>query len=217
MKPAINRYVAIVGSRTAPEIVLEYMIRLGRTYTDLGIGVSSGDAYDCDKAGWYGAQQSRNFSNALPRIYLNKSRRNGIPIEQLPGFIDARTLVEHRDMATAMALAARGSFHGLNEFGRDLHIRNVYQIHGEDLLTPVMACILWAEPDGPNRVKGGTNTAFQIAKKAEIPLIVNLYHQEGIEWAKAFLKVHERDYPYIDIDWKQIHKWDDPRLTDFED
>lgn len=212
-----NRYVAIVGSRTTPEIVLEYMIRLGRTYTDMGIGVSSGDAYDADRAGWIGARQSRNFTEALPRIYLNKSYRNGIPISQLPGFIDARELHEYRHHATAMALAARGSFNGLNQFGIELHTRNVYQIWGDKLDNKVEACILWAEPNGPHKVKGGTNTAFQIAKKAEIPLIVNLYHQEGIEWAKAFLKENERDYPYDDIDWREIHKWDDPRLNDFEE
>lgn len=212
-----QEFVAIVGSRTAPEVVLEYMIRLGRTYTDMGIGISSGDAFDCDRAGWYGARQSRRFSEVLPRIFINKSHRNGIPIRQLPEFIDARELVEYRDMATAMALDARGSFYGLNDHGRDLHIRNVYQIHDGDLMNRVTACIFWAEPDGPNKVKGGTNTAFQIAKKGGVPLIVNLYYQEGIEWAKAFLAENEQDYPYDEIDWKQIHKWDDPRLTDFEE
>lgn len=212
-----EQYVAIVGSRTAPEVVLEYMIRLGRTYTDMGIGVSSGDAFDCDRAGWYGARQSRRFSEVPPRIFLNKSHRNGVPINQLHGFIDARELHAHRHMAEAMALDARGSWNGLNEFGKDLHIRNVYQIHGGYLDNRVIACILWAEPNGRDKVRGGTNTAFQIAKKAGIPLIVNLYHQDGIEWAKKFLAENEQSYPYDDIDWRQIHKWDDPRLNDFEE
>lgn len=213
----MGRYVAIVGSRSTPEIVLEYMIRLGRTYTDMGIGVSSGDAYDADRAGWYGAKQSKRFDEIGARIYLNKSYRDGVPISQLRGFIDARELHEYRHHATAMALAARGSFAGLNKFGIELHTRNVYQIHGDKLDSLVEACIFWAEPVGRDKVKGGTNTAFQIAKKGNVPLIVNLYYQEGIEWAKAFLAEHEQDYPYEEIDWTKIHKYDDPRLLNFEE
>jgi len=212
-----RRYVAIVGSRTTPEVVLEYMIRLGRTYTDLGIGISSGDAYDADRAGWYGAKQSKRFKEVGARIYVNKAFREGVPIEEMHGFIDARELHEYRHHATSMALDARGSFAGLNKFGIELHTRNVYQIHGDKLDNIVMAFILWAEPNGRDKVKGGTNTAFQTAKKAEVPLIVNLYHQEGIEWAKDFLAKHEQDYPYEEIDWRKIHKYDDPRLLDFEE
>lgn len=213
----LKGYAAIVGSRTTPEIVLEYMIRLGRTLTDMGYAVSSGDAYDADRAGWYGAIQAERFNEVGCRIFLNKEYRNGKHISTFPGFIDARKFDDVRPMAEAIALKARGTFAGLNKWGIELHTRNVYQILGRSLKERVDYCILWAEPTGKDRVSGGTNTAYQIAKTVEVPTIINLYSKEGIEWAKAFLAENERDYPYMPIDWYEIHKPDDPRLKDFEE
>lgn len=193
------------------------MIRLGRTYTDMGIGVSSGDAYGSDRAGWYGAQQSLLYSAVGARIYLDKNGRNGRDVYKTPFFYNARDHEQYKTVATTMALNARGSFAGLWPSGVDLHVRNVYQIHGIELDNTVVACIFYAEPTGKDKCKGGTNTAFQLAKTANVPTIVNLYTQEGLDWAKAFLAEHEMDYPYLEIDWHQIHDPTDPRLTEFEE
>lgn len=213
----MSEYVAIVGSRNTPEIVLELMIRLGRTYTDLGVGVSSGDAYDSDRAGWYGACQSRRFSEVGCRIFLNKQYREGTHISKFPGFIDAREHVTYWDHAKSMAFAARGNFNGLNDWGIELHTRNVYQVYGVNLDEIVIACIFYAKPKSRDTVSGGTNTAYQLAKQAKVPVIINLATPHGIDWAKTFLAKHELDYPYDPIDWTKIHKHDDPRLLDFEE
>lgn len=47
---------------------------------------------------------------------------------------------------------------------RDLHTRNVFQVLGDDLKTPSEFVLYWAESNGRNAVKGGTNTAFQVAR-----------------------------------------------------
>lgn len=213
----LKGYAAIVGSRNTPEIILEYLIRIGRTLTDMGYAISSGDAYDADRAGWYGALQAKRFREVGCRIFVNKSYRNGYPIGSFTGFIDSRQFTGVQPMAEAIALKARGTFAGLNKWGIELHTRNVYQILGSTLEERVEYCILYAPTVGKDRVSGGTNTAFQIAKTTGVPTIINLYTEEGLEWAKAFLAEHEQDYPYRDIDWYEIHKPDDPRLKDFEE
>ena len=62
---------------------------------------------------------------------------------------------------------------------KGLHRRNVNQILGFDLNNPVKFLICWAKPKGTDglTVKGGTNTAVQLAHQhgAEI---FNLYYPE---------------------------------------
>lgn len=210
-------YIAGVGSREVPESVLEVMIRLGRTYTDLGYQMSSGDAWDSDRAFVYGAQQSRRYSEVGARVFLCKDGVNGRWIEENPFYYNA----QHFDAsiitaARAMACTARDGFGGLNEFGISLHARNVYQIHGANLDAPVCGIWFYAEPDGRTKVKGGTNTAFQLAKMANVPLIKNLYFKETIDEALAWLAEHELPYAYDETDWYAIHKPSDPRLTEFD-
>lgn len=209
--------VAGVGSRTVPEWALELMIRLGRTYTDLGYQMSSGDAWDSDRAFLYGAAQSNRYQEIGARVFLHKDGANGRWVKDNPFYYDASLAdPDVVGTATSLALMARGSFYGLGQDGIQLHVRNVYQIHGIDLTELVSAIYFYAEPKGTTRVAGGTNTALQLAMKAEVPIIKNLYHQSVVDEIEAWLAIHELDYPYIDIDWHQIHKPTDPRLLEFE-
>lgn len=207
-----NTYVAIVGSRETPTDELELMIRLGRTCTDIGLVISSGDAYGADRAGWWGAKQSEVYGNVGSRIYLTESWKNRQRANQL-GFLIAEDYPEKWIIARALAETARGSFKGLNEYGIGLHTRNVFQITGHTLEEPVKLMFFYAKPNNDGtKVSGGTNSAFQIAKKAEIEKIINLATPEGLEYVNKFLEHYEKDYPYVDIDWRQILKHDDPRL-----
>jgi hypothetical protein len=210
-------WVAGVGSREVPESILEIMIRLGRTYTDLGFQMSSGDAWDSDRAFLYGAKQSRRYSEVGARVYLNKDGVNRRYVEENPFYIDASKF-DSTTQATARSMAcyARDGFGGLNEFGIQLHTRNVYQIHGESLTDTISAIWFYAEPDGRNKVSGGTNTAFQLAKIAKVPLIENLYYADTVERALKWLDENEQPYPYDDIHWHEIHKPNDPRLSEFD-
>ncbi|QBJ02806.1 DprA-like DNA recombination-mediator protein [Pseudomonas phage Psa21] len=210
--------VAGVGSRTVPEWALELMIRLGRTYTDLGYQMSSGDAWDSDRAFLYGAAQSKRYQEIGAKVYLHKDGTNGRWIKDNPFYYDA-SLFDTTVATTArsMAILARGSTWGLNETGLALHTRNVYQIHGINLDELVKAIYFYAEPLGKTKVSGGTNTALQLAVKAGVPIVKNLYYQETVDEITKWLEENELDYPYIDIDWHQIHKPNDPRLQEFEE
>jgi len=213
----IKGYIAGVGSREVPEWALELMIRLGRTYTDLGYQMSSGDAWDSDRAFLYGAAQSKRYQEIGARVFLHKDGTNGRWVKDNPFYYDA-SLFDANTQTTALNLAtlARGGLWGLNPGGVQLHTRNVYQIHGADLASLVSAIYFYAEPNGKSKVHGGTNTALQLAKKANVPIIKNLYDAKVVEEVEAWLEEHELDYPYIDIDWHQIHKPTDPRLKEFE-
>lgn len=209
--------MAGVGSRTVPEWALELMIRIGRTYTDLGYQMSSGDAWDSDRAFLYGAAQSRRYQEIGARVFLARDGDNGRWVKDNPFYYNAELATpEAATTARSLALMARGSFYNLGEKGIKLHVRNVYQIHGIDLTELVSALYCYAEPNGKKAVKGGTNTALQLAKKAGVPIIHNLYFQETVDIVLEWLAENELDYPYIEIDWYQIHRPDDPRLTEFE-
>lgn len=189
---------------------------IGRSLTDLGISVSSGDAYDSDRAGWYGAIQSPRYDEVGARIYLTgNSRKTKERIANNKFFIQAEDFTETWTTAESMACLARGGFGGLNEFGRALHTRNVYQIHGHDLNTLVEAIIYYAVPVGKReneKVDGGTNTALRLAVDANVPIRKNLYFQDDYEWCEKWLKENDKGYPYREVDWHEIHHPDDPRL-----
>ena len=69
----------------------------------------------------------------------------------------------------------------LSKGAKALHTRNVYQVLGKDLKSPSTFLLCWAPPT-PDGVKGGTNTAVQLAKKhgAEV---INIFGYEYYEFA----------------------------------
>jgi hypothetical protein len=186
-----RRFVAIIGSREAPVDVISLLEATGQCLCDLGIAVSSGDADGCDKAGVRGAMRSSSWPLVGARVFLPSHKvtyPNGFTryadnyiyydASQFPNIEEAR----------AMAFRARGSFHGLYEKGIALHSRNSYQILLDDLKTPVASVVFYAQPVGKKGlVSGGTNTAVQIARLHNIPLI-NLATDEGMVKIQKFLE-----------------------------
>lgn len=187
-----RRFVAMVGSRRAPQPVLDLMGLTAEVLCDNGVAITSGDADGCDLASYEGARRSPSFELVGARIFLpwngvkyQSDRPQRWADDQV--FFDASKFANH-DQAEALALEARGSFNGLGRGGIALQSRNPYQILLDDLNYPVASCIFWAEEIGKKgNVKGGTNTAVQIARKFNVPRI-NLYTDEGMEKIHAFLK-----------------------------
>jgi hypothetical protein len=79
---------------------------------------------------------------------------------------------------------------------RLLHARNVMQIWGEDLKTPVEFVLCYAPLDQAGQPKGGTRTAILIAKAAGIP-VFNLAYSPGLEELSSQLAKHELDESMI--------------------
>lgn len=212
-------WLAGVGSRHCPEHILELFIRLARTKTDQGWAWSSGDAYDVDRAVWYGAQQSEQYFTVGARIYLAQDGNNRRYVRDMPFFFDATTFTDTYMAARGMACAARGGWGGCDEWGMKQHTRNAMQIHGHTLVETVDELWYYGIPVGrPENefVKGGTNTALQLAKMAGVKVRKNLYFPEVQAEVEAYLQAFESPEPYEPIDWKQIHDPRDKRITDFE-
>lgn len=186
-----RRFVAIIGSREPEAGILPILEDVGEALCDSNIAVTSGDADGCDKAGVRGAMRSSSWGLTGARVYLpwNGMRYKDETVRWTDGqvYFDATRFENYAD-AQELALQARGSWEGLGRGGIAMHSRNPYQVLLDDLKSPVGSVIFWAKPVGKKgNVRGGTNTAVQIAITRKIPLI-NLATDEGMEKILAYLK-----------------------------
>lgn len=186
-----------VGSRETPDPVLSLMRRTGKALCDLGYRGRSGCAPGADTAFWQGAQESARydevgFDNFLPNAWMfKKPEFGGIVPDPSRNIYDATTFHDTYERAKELAFAARGSFEGLGKGGIELHCRNAYQVLGPTLDVPSRAVLCWAQPVGrQGKVRGGTNTAVQIALSRGIE-VINLYKDDALRRIEAFLHDHE--------------------------
>jgi len=182
------------------------MARIGRTFTDRGWRLSSGDAIGADYAFYVGARLSPGFDQAIPRIYLSRNGYGGRREETARGFINAQRFDTYAQ-ARKIAEDARGGFYNLSEFGIELHTRNVFQIMGHSLTDPVSAVYFYAKPrpKNPEKVQGGTSTAIEIAKHCGIVKRYNLFYETVQAAALGWLANNESPSPYPDDLLDMIH------------
>lgn len=199
----MSDYFACVGSRNTPLDVLKVMIRLGKTLTDLGYTITSGDAYGADRAFYYGAKQSKYFKQNGAKIYVIHDGFLGRSTDD-DVFIDVRKFKDMKETYQKLAQEARGTLKGLNEKGIALHSRNVLQILGPTLEDKADGIFFYAQTVGKNKVKGGTNTAYQLAKSNQVGIIKNLYLEDDLNWCLDWLKENETTGISAEIDWSQI-------------
>lgn len=183
--------MTVIGSREAPDDAISLIELCGEVFCDSGIAIASGDADGCDKAGVRGAMRSASWPLVGARVYLPW---NGIEYpDGLKRWADNRVYFDASKFpnymqAQQIAMAARGSFEGLKRGGIALHTRNAYQVLLDDLATPTAGVLCWAKPVGKKgNVKGGTNTAVQIALTHQVP-VINLATDEGMERALRYLE-----------------------------
>lgn len=174
-----NDFIALVGTREGlSEEQLEAFRTIGELVVDKGYGISSGDAVGSDRAFWEGARNSIKYKDLKHRIYLVDflgNRTNRIKLDEA-NFIDASKLpLQSEVVAICNKVINHYSF--VKPFVKRLFERNVNQILGDDLKTPVKALIYYSEPFSITNetVKGGTNVALQIAKHYNIEYRLNLF------------------------------------------
>lgn len=165
----VSRYYTIVGHREIPDDVWELLFRIARINAVNNMVMRSGSADGADMAGEVGALSVGGEIEAyIPWKHFNKvpDDSNHIVATNLPNFKQARELA--KDIHPAWENCSKSS--------KLLHSRNIYQILGQDLMTPSEFVILYAKPEG-NGVAGGTNTAYRLAKRFDIPCY-NIYNEE---------------------------------------
>lgn len=186
------KYYTGVGSRETPEHILKFIEQVAYWLAGRGYTGRSGSAAGADSA----FEQGFNHYEIVNGISDYVSFEAYLPWK---GFSDinedsihiiAPSLPNYNE-AVEIASTIHPAWNRLGRGAKALHTRNVYQVLGLDLKTP--SCVLFCyAPTTKNKqgivtgVKGGTNTAVQLAMKYNIP-IYNFYLQEDIKKVKTMM------------------------------
>ena len=186
----VKAYTA-VGSRETPHAILVLMRRIGYRMAQLGYVGRSGGADGADSAFYEGyitaKQNGSNRGNF--EVYLPWEGFNGLALGT-DEVINSKRKANYQD-AMEIASQIHPAWHRCTDGAKALHTRNVYQFWGPDLESPSRVLICWA-PLGQyeGTVKGGTNTAVQMARKAGTP-VYNLILKEDKEKLLKLLKMEK--------------------------
>ena len=168
-----------VGSRQTPPDVLVKMRSIARILAIHGFTLRSGKADGADTAFELGCDDV----NGKKEIWVPWKGFNHAKGEQfLP-------LDEHYEIASQVHPA----WPHLTKGPRSLHARNVGQVLGQDLHTPVLFVLCWTQ-DGARTVQevtrktGGTGMAIKIAAMNGVP-VINMYHPDYMQDLKRLIKV----------------------------
>lgn len=180
-----------VGSRETPRRVLLLMERMAYCLALKGLNLRTGGAPGADLAFEAGAARGRGFIEVfIPWPSFGKESKNHK--KYFMPFTNARTTV----MAERLAKSVVPHWDNLKQGARKLHSRNTFQVLGRTLNDPSDFCIGYAKVLKKDQYKGGTNTAFQLARKSGVQLI-NLAEKKDMA---KFMKILERYENELGID-----------------
>ena len=159
----IEKYMpyAGIGSRQTPPEVLSYMERMGSRLNHLGFTLRSGGANGADSA--FEINVGPNKEIFLPWDGFNDRNTvyKGLTVPFSGASADLYLLAE------SIARENHPNWEACKRGARAMHVRNVAQVLGADLLTPSLFVVCWT-PNGSG--SGGTGQAIRIARKYGIPV-----------------------------------------------
>lgn len=178
----MSRYYTAVGSRDTPVQFVQPMMKLSKRLRELGWVFRSGKADGADAIFQSGAQCHKvaDYNGLYGEVYKPWKLFNTTPdalsfdtargytlwnwydIEtyNLPNWKDAQEIVQ--------SVINESHWNNLSVSARNLHTRNVYQVLGKDLQTPSEFLVCYSKPS-KDSVSGGTKTAWELAKKYNVP------------------------------------------------
>lgn len=174
---SVPKYYAGIGSRKTPPDILVYMAKVAIALAKRGYVLRSGAASGADTA----FENGCTTAGGDAEIWLPWKGFNGHADTE---FMPTRA---HIDMAQTLHPA----WDHLSRGARALHSRNVGQVVGMNLATPVGFVVCWT-PDScesektRTRETGGTATAITLANRLGIP-VFNLGKSDAKERLKAFV------------------------------
>ena len=173
-------FYAGIGSRKTPDKMLHYMRKVAHRLSVRGFVLRSGAADGADSAFEAGCLES----NGPAEIWLPWPGFNG---HENTGFLPSpEHFTEAEKLHPAWSRLSRGP--------RALHARNVGQVLGRDLKTPVAFVLAWT-PDGceteatRSKDTGGTATAIVLASRLGIP-VFNLANEDAKDRLSEFVLAH---------------------------
>lgn len=206
------KYYTGVGSRETPEHILKFIEQVAYWLAGRGYTGRSGSAAGADSA----FEQGFNRHESVNGVSDYVSFEAYLPWK---GFSDIHEDTVHivtpelpnYNEAVEIASTIHPTWNRLGRGAKALHARNVYQVLGLDLNTPSCplcglnevqqaqpaSCVLfcYAQPTKNKQgivtgVKGGTNTAVQLAMKHNIQ-IYNFYVPEDIDKVKSMMEKYK--------------------------
>lgn len=170
-----SKYYTGVGSRDIPEESYNLLQEVSKRLGSMGWVLRSGGAVGADTAFETGVGKS-----GKAEIYLPWARFNDRGVGT---FHDGCEYINPVDLCHGDWLEAHKkvsevhpAWNRLKNSVRTLHTRNVFQVMGRDLKTPSKFLICYAPIQGDS-VKGGTATAYNLAKSLDIPCF-NIYNEK---------------------------------------
>lgn len=185
------RHYAGIGSRSIPLEYPKMQIRIAKLLSEYNWTLNSGGAAGSDNSFLAGATKAN--------IYLPWASYNANLLKELVDGVDRILVIPstHSDQdskaTTAKAIELAKSvvpyWSKLPMSVWLLHTRNVYQILGTDLNTPVEFVVYWAPLNSNGSVKGGTRVAIDLATQLGIPTF-NLLNSnpENFSFLEPYLK-----------------------------
>ena len=156
------KYYTGIGSRNTPYNICSLMAKIAKKYAKAGWVLRSGGAEGADTAFENGAV----IAHGKAEIY--------IPWDSFgQHYHDSKRIFLVKDkeiLQRAMMLASdvHPNWDACSPAARKLHARNSFQVLGGDLEVPSSVLICWAPIQGDS-IKGGTRTAWEIAKLYDVP------------------------------------------------
>lgn len=167
-----------IGTRYPSEQAFDMLFKIARRMALSGWELRSGGAIGCDTAWENGFSESKK-----KEIYLSRGTFGDIAKNAACGRISdyGDIWLDAEDIASK--LHPRWDY--LSVDAQALHTRNVFQVLGMDLKSKSDVVAAYAPPAGVS-VKGGTATAFNLARAKGIPTF-NLWTPDGQRQFFAFI------------------------------
>lgn len=161
----------MIGSRKAPDDVVEWFIRIGEALLKAGHTGRSGLAPEGIDYSLTCAVINELNADREPsaELYIAWNGFDGWRDGDLNGTVIAAKKLPCYEKAVELAKGAHPNWGAVGAGGKLLHSRNPFQVLGSDLASPSDVVLLWA-PIAGDSITGGTRTAYELAKTSSIPI-----------------------------------------------
>lgn len=165
------KYYTGIGSRQTPKDILKLMEDIAFKLAQKGYILRSGAAEGADSA----------FERGCDRFYMG-AKEVFIPWKDFGGISGQGMRLILEELPTAkeayqLASETHPAWDKCSKGAKALHARNTFQILGPNLNNPSSFLICWAQVDKHGQLKGGTRTAWELAKANGVPCF-NLYNED---------------------------------------
>lgn len=176
------KYYTGIGSRETPKDILKLMEDIAFKLAQKGYILRSGAAGGADTAfeigtKAYDAETSDGFNcPTLAQLYIPWASFASYD-EYYKDWYKVLDRMSKKAEAYQLASETHPAWDKCSKGAKALHARNTFQILGPSLNNPSIFLICWAKIDKHGNIKGGTATAWNLAKAHGVPCF-NLYNEE---------------------------------------